>query len=523
MPHSRHPMKFLLLISILVCTSSLDARAKDQIAALLPNELASFKNQWQCIGLTLEQLERRHGKGKRKPGDRNAHLPVFIFEKFDPHPKNRINWNIEVTMWQNIAGKPATAHQVRYTRQKRFHQEELDGLREINAQGLEWEKDGQKGVWRRYTTAMPDLPAPQLHDEQVALKGGDKNEVDPKLGAPVKILCKETVIYTQLLDQHRAGGIKQIPESVVNSVVKLPAKPLFGGAINAHIDELDQRLKKLGANLEEFDLAQNPSNDSSFIRTYRCREINLWSRGKWEIQASTWAGTGIIHEISYTKLDGPINSELQKELIGLNSPPQQLLAVSTPTMLPTQDKTITIRLRTKQLDELLEFKNQWQGIGLTLEQLEQRFGKGKLKLGQADPQFPVFTFKKFDAHPENKINWQIEVTMWQDQAGKPATAHQMRYQRMKRFTQTELDWLREINAYGLKWATNGQSGIWRRYVTTAPMSTDKPFKGKQRPLVAGDKNEVDAKLGAPVEPLCKETVIYSQALHEARHGDLVKR
>lgn len=503
-------MKLLLLISILMSTTALHIRAADQIIPQHSRELAAFKNQWQCIGLTLEQLEHRFGKGKLKLGQRNAQLPVFSFEKFDPHPDNKINWQIEVTMWQDREGKPAIAHQVRYKRMKRFSQNELDGLRKINAQGLKWEKDGQNGVWRRYTTATPELFDRPLNHRSMVLFGGDKNEVDPKLGAPVKILCKETVIYTQALNQHRQGGMKP----VLNPVTE----PLFGVGINDPINELSDKLKKLGAVLMEVDHGQHQTNNSLFIKRYRCPEINLWSKGKWEIQASTWAGTGIIHEISYTRLDGPINANKQKELIDYNSAPQQALTILTPVMLPTKDKPITIRFRSKQLDELLAFKSQWQCIGLTLEQLEHRHGEAKLKLGQADPQFPVFIFEKFDPHPDNKINWQIEVTMWQDGERKSAIAHQVRYKRMKKFTQKELCWLREINAHGLEWANNGQHGVWRRYATESPELLGKPLDDKQIVLISGDKNEVDMKLGAPVEPLCKETVIYSQALHHKRQN-----
>lgn len=266
--------------------------------------------------------------------------------------------------------------------------------------------------------------------------------------------------------------------------------------IGHNIDELQETLKQQGGiNLP----ANNKPEDSSDIKKVRC-SINLGDKGKWLIEATAWASTGIVHEISYTKQDGFIPDNMLQQIIMGN----RELNAWDPVFEPNKDKPVTITIRSKQLDELLEFKKDWSAMGLTLKELEQRFGPGKRE--NAGQESPKYIFEKFD--PEHNVNWSITVDMWQDVHDKEPVAHQVYYERKTKFSFKELTWLREINSKGWKWDTAGAKPPWLKYKTAIPVMPGKKPDLVGRPeLRAGVKHMDPRKFEAPL------IVVYSLNFH----------
>ncbi|MGB2350060.1 MAG: hypothetical protein ACPH9O_00325 [Akkermansiaceae bacterium] len=257
--------------------------------------------------------------------------------------------------------------------------------------------------------------------------------------------------------------------------------------VGLNIDNLQKTLKQEGGiNLP----VNNKPEDSSDINKVRC-SINLGDRGKWLIEATAWASTGIVHEMSYTKQDGFIPDNMLQQIITGN----RELNAWDPVFEPNEDKPVTITIRSKQLDELLEFKKEWSAMGLTLKELEQRFGPGKLEnTGQVPPKY---LFEKFD--PVHNINWSITVDLWQDVDDNEPVAHQIYYERKTKFSNQELEWLREINSKGWKWSAAGAKPPWLNYKTVIPVMPGKKPDLVARPeLRAGVKHMDPRKFEAPL-------------------------
>ena len=119
-----------------------------QFAALLAEkkqQFQKFKENYLCIGQTIQQLETRFGKGKQVNNANQAAIE-WHFEKFDPAPTIKENWEIEVVLWKNLNDIEPVVHQVYYKRKTPFTPQELEWQRYINAAGKKWE-----GKWRGRT------------------------------------------------------------------------------------------------------------------------------------------------------------------------------------------------------------------------------------------------------------------------------------------------------------------------------------------------------------------------------------
>ena len=263
--------------------------------------------------------------------------------------------------------------------------------------------------------------------------------------------------------------------------------------IGQHIDQFRSSLKKRGFKVLELDEENNQG--PHFPDIQKCRFKLSLVEDKWLIEAVTWASTGIVHEIRYTHQNGMIPEHVREKIMQLNSPPNTVLPKEQPTYEPNKDKPVTITIRSKELDELLEFKKRWSVMGLTLKELEQRFGEGKLDNPGQKP--PKYIFEKFD--PEHNVNWSITVDMWQGDHNKEPVAQQVYYERKTKFSFKELTWLREINSKGWKWDTAGAKPPWLKYKTVIPVMPGKKPDLVGRPeLRAGVKHMDPRKFEAPL-------------------------
>lgn len=258
--------------------------------------------------------------------------------------------------------------------------------------------------------------------------------------------------------------------------------------IGLHIDDLQDTLKNEGG----IALAANRNKpaDSPHIEKHSYR-IDLGNKGKWLIEATAWASTGIVHEMSYTKQDGFIPDNMLQQIIMGN----RGLAIWDPVFQPNKDKPVTITIRSKEIEELLKFKAQWSVMGLTLKELGQRFGPGKLE--NPGEEAAKYLFEKFD--PAHNINWSITVDLWRDLHDTEPVAHQVYYERKTKFSSKELRWLREINSRGWGWEDAGAKSPWLKYKTVIPEVPGKKPDLLARPeLRAGVKHMDPRKFEAPL-------------------------
>ena len=270
--------------------------------------------------------------------------------------------------------------------------------------------------------------------------------------------------------------------------------------IGLRMDDLKNNLQKVGGIALQQGI--NEAADLHHINKHRCR-IDLNDKGQWLIEATSWASTGIVHVMKYTKQDGFIPGDMIDQIIAGNRGNRENLAVWDPVFEPNKAKPVTITIRSKQLDELLKFKEQWSVMGLTLKQLEQRFGAGKLENPGQEP--PKYLYQEFD--PAHNINWSITVDLWQGIHDKEPVVHQVYYERKTKFSFQELTWLREINSKGWEWEAAGAKSPWLKYKTVVPnVLGKKPDLGARPELRAGVKH-MDHQFEAPL------IAIYSLNFH----------
>ena len=149
-----------------------------QLAALLAEkkrQFQQFKENYLCIGQTIQQLETRFGKGKQV-NNADQSVKEWHFKKFDPAPNIKQNWEIEVVLWKNLNDIEPVVHQVYYKRKAPFSLQELEWQRYINAGEKKWKKNGVDADFTKFKT-------------------------DPEgLLAGVRKLQQEAVIYTKAFE-----------------------------------------------------------------------------------------------------------------------------------------------------------------------------------------------------------------------------------------------------------------------------------------------------------------------------------
>jgi len=132
-----------------------------QLAALLAEkkrQFQQFKENYLCIGQTIQQLETRFGKGKQV-NNANQAVIEWHFEKFDPAPTIKENWEIEVVLWKNLNDIEPVVHRVYYKRKTEFDPQELEWQRSINAGEKKWEENGVDAHFTKFKTTDGDLLA----------------------------------------------------------------------------------------------------------------------------------------------------------------------------------------------------------------------------------------------------------------------------------------------------------------------------------------------------------------------------
>jgi len=133
-------------------------------------QFQQFKENYLCLGQTIQQLEKRFGEGKPVNNADQA-VKEWHFEKFDPAIKE--NWKVEVVLWKNLNDIEPVVHQVYYKRKTPFTPQELEWQRYMNAAGKNWQEGGFNPNFAKFKTT------------------------DEELLAGVRVLQQEAVIYTQ--------------------------------------------------------------------------------------------------------------------------------------------------------------------------------------------------------------------------------------------------------------------------------------------------------------------------------------
>ena len=207
--------------------------------------------------------------------------------------------------------------------------------------------------------------------------------------------------------------------------------------------------------IEKLSWRGKPGNTNSIL-------LQELGHNLWEIKATAFVdpnkNSRTIIEMSYHKLvGGQINANEENQIVFHNSPPQQLLNISKPQKIP-QHRPETIIIRYKQIDELfrlkdrqmVKFKNDWQCIGLNLNDLKKKF-EGPVKVENG---FHYFT--RLD--DRKNISWKIRVKLWQGPNDVEPITHRAVYERLTKFTPEEQLCMRltNANANGTKWLELGQ-------------------------------------------------------------------
>ena len=98
--NNREPIKEPILIEPNSIRPEKITVTSKQFLALLAEkkqQFQKFKENYLCIGQTIQQLEKRFGEGKPVNNADQA-VKEWHFEKFDP--KSKENWEIEVVLWK---------------------------------------------------------------------------------------------------------------------------------------------------------------------------------------------------------------------------------------------------------------------------------------------------------------------------------------------------------------------------------------------------------------------------------------
>ena len=218
-------------------------------------QFQQFKENYLCIGQTIQQLEKRFGKGKPVNNADQA-VKEWHFEKFDP--KSKENWEIEVVLWKNLNDIEPVVHQVYYKRKKSFSPQELEWQRYINAAGKKWEENGVDAHFAKFKTKPEGLLA------------------------GVRVQQQEAVIYTQAFES-------AIP---------------FRACIGEDFDELKQRVKvRHGKRFTAKTLPDNSTENFLFLEKYFVKNLKTPQKPgeHWDIEVLVWRDDNKVHEVSYTK------------------------------------------------------------------------------------------------------------------------------------------------------------------------------------------------------------------------------
>ena len=391
-----------------------------QFAALLAEkkqQFQKFKENYLCIGQTIQQLEKRFGKGKPVNNADQA-VKEWHFEKFDPAIKE--NWKIEVVLWKNLNDIEPVVHQVYYKRKKSFSPQELEWQRYINAAGKKWEENGVDAHFAKFKTKPEGLLA------------------------GVRVQQQEAVIYTQAFES-------AIP---------------FRACIGEDFDELKQRVKvRHGKRFTAKTLPDNSTENFLFLEKYFVKNLkNPQKQGEhWDIEVLVWRDDNKVHEVSYTKAGKHLSPDEIRQIKNMNNrePIKEPILIE-PNSIRPEKITVTSKHLLTQLAEkkqqFQKFKENYLCIGQTIQQLEKRFGKGK-PVNNADQAVKEWHFEKFD--PAIKENWKIEVVLWKNLNDIEPVVHQVYYKRKTPFTPQELEWQRYIHAQRISWQSDGSDNFFR--------------------------------------------------------------
>jgi len=426
-----------------------------QFAVLLAEknqQVQQFKENYHCIGQTIQQLETRFGKGKQVNNADKA-VKEWHFEKFDPNYKE--NWKIEVVLWKNLDDIEPVVHRVYYKRKAPFTPQELEWQRSINAVEKKWEKNGVDADFTKFKTNPEGL------------------------SAGVRKLQQEAVIYTQAFES------------------ALP----FRASIGEDFDMLKQRVKsRHGERFTAKTLPDNSTKNFLFLEKYFVKNLkNPQKQGEhWDIEVLVWRDDNKVHEVSYTKAGKHLSPDEIRQIKNMNNrePIKEPILIE-PNSIRPEKITITAKqlkpLLAEKKRQLQQFKENYHCIGQTIQQLETRFGEGK-QVNNADQALSEWHFEKFD--PTIKEDWKIEVVLWKNINDIESVVHRVYYKRKTPFTPQELEWQRSINTGEKKWEENGVDAHFTKFKTT------------DGDLLAGIKKQSE-----PTRPP-QEVVICTQAFYK---------
>jgi|GEM_PF-2475255 len=391
-----------------------------QFAALLAEkkqQFQKFKENYLCIGQTIQQLEKRFGEGKPVNNADQA-VKEWHFEKFDP--KSKENWEIEVVLWKNLNDIEPVVHQVYYKRKKSFSPQELEWQRYINAAGKKWEENGVDAHFAKFKTKPEGLLA------------------------GVRVQQQEAVIYTQAFES-------AIP---------------FRACIGEDFDELKQRVKvRHGKRFTAKTLPDNSTENFLFLEKYFVKNLKTPQKPgeHWDIEVLVWRDDNKVHEVSYTKAGKHLSPDEIRQIKNMNNrePIKEPILIE-PNSIRPEKITVTSKHLLTQLAEkkqqFQQFKENYLCLGQTIQQLEKRFGKGK-PVNNADQAVKEWHFEKFD--PAIKENWKVEVVLWKNLNDIEPVVHQVYYKRKTPFTPQELEWQRYIHAQRISWQSDGSDNFFR--------------------------------------------------------------
>ena len=408
-----------------------------QFAALLAKknqQVQQFKENYLCLGQTIQQLEKRFGEGKQANNADQA-VKEWHFEKFDPAIKE--NWKVEVVLWKNLNDIEPVVHQVYYKRKTPFTTQELEWQRYINAAGKKWGENGVDANFTKFKTT------------------------DEKLLAGVRVLQQEAVIYTQAFE----------------SALPFPA------CIGGDFDELKQRVKnRHGKRFTAKTLPDNSTENFLFLEKYFVKNLKNPQKPSvhWDIEVLVWRDDNKVYEVSYTKAGKHLSPDEIQQIKDMNNrePIKEPILIE-PNNIRPEKITITskhlLALLAEKKQQFQQFKESYLCLGQTIQQLEKRFGKGK-QVNNADQAVNEWHFEKHD--PAVTENWKIEVVLQKNLYDKEPVVHQVYYKRKTPFTPQELEWQRYINAQRTRWQSDGSDNFFRwKFI-----SADKMLKAGVRVL-----------------------------------------
>ena len=451
--NNREPIKEPILIEPNSIRPEKITITSKQLAPLLAEkkrQLQQFKENYLCIGQTIQQLETRFGKGKQANNADQA-VKEWHFEKFDPAPNIKQNWEIEVVLWKNLNDLEPVVHQVYYKRKAPFSLQELEWQRYINAGEKKWKKNGVDANFTKFKT-------------------------DPEgLLAGVRKLQQEAVIYTKAFES------------------ALP----FRACIGEDFDVLKLRVKnRHDKRFTAKTLPDNSTENFLFLEKYFVKNLKNPQKPSehWDIEVLVWRDDNKVHEVSYTKVGKHLSPDEIQQIKNMNNrePIKQQILIE-PNNIRPEKITITskylLALLAEKKQQFQQFKESYLCLGQTIQQLEKRFGKGK-QVNNADQAVKEWHFEKFDPAPNIKQNWEIEVVLWKNLNDLEPVVHQVYYKRKAPFSLQELEWQRYINAAGKNWQEGGFNPNFAKFKTT------------------------DEELLAGVRVLQQEAVIYTQAFYK---------